>query len=169
MDDEGPRYIKTKEIPKVSVPSNTLDAVLSELREMRIEGQVRGEKVDRVYANVEVLTNHVDVLTGRVTLVERRLDHAEERGSKHSVGLARGSQTDEQHSAAIASVISRLNAVESNQASAAKERAETAAKVAAIHDSVVGVIRHPKVIFVGKTLFAMAMAYAAAKGIKVLP
>lgn len=42
-------------------------------------------------------------------------------------------------------------------------------KVDAIHKAVVGVVTHPKFVFVGKVLFGAAMAYAAAKGFKVLP
>lgn len=42
-------------------------------------------------------------------------------------------------------------------------------KVDGIHGAVVGVVSSPRVQFVGKVLFGAAMAYAAAKGIKVLP
>lgn len=42
-------------------------------------------------------------------------------------------------------------------------------KVDLIHKAVTGFFENPKVRFVGKVVFGLAMAYAAAKGIKVLP
>lgn len=97
-DKAGPQYVPTKQIPKVEVPQNTLDAVLSEVRSMRDEQK-------GLVVNVEVLTKHVDTLTSRVILVERRQDDQDTRGTKHSGGLVRASQADAQHDAAIAGIV----------------------------------------------------------------
>lgn len=122
-----------------------------------------------VRADVALVANDVTILRDRVVVIERWKLDVEDRQAKHSGGLTRESQVNEEQNAVIAKVLNRIEAIEANQETAAKERADTAAKVDAIYDSVVGVIKNPKVKFVGRVLFGIAMAYAAAKGIKVLP
>lgn len=113
-------------------------------------------------AQMQDLGGHIGRLDERVSKLEGRTDTA-------SVRVRAESDVNLKQDSVIATLLTRLDVVEANQETAAKERAETAAKVAAIHDSVVGVIKNPKVKFVGRVLFGIAMAYAAAKGIKVLP
>lgn len=152
----GPDYISTKQIPKVEVPGSQLDAVLSEVRAMRSEqAEAKGENANLF---IQVFT---------------RLDRLESQPPPTNGSLRAKvdttSQENREQDAAIASVVIRLGTVEENQTKAAKERATTAEDVKAIKDAIVGTLTNKKVLFVGKILFAAAVAYSGLHGLKVLP
>jgi hypothetical protein len=103
-DDKPPMppQPKTLEIPAVQVPANTLDAVLTEMRAMRIESRDANQELR---ADIQLISSDLQIVKGRVSLVESRLNEQDDRGAKHSGGLTRESRVNEEQSAAIASVI----------------------------------------------------------------
>lgn len=177
---DGPEYHDTKQIPRVVVPGNTLDAVLTEVRAMRDESRVSNqeltEKVDTLSLNVDALQHDAKDTRLRLGRMERELDEVKDRQANNSVRVRGESEVNLKQDSAIAEVVTKVRAIEENQAKAAEERAETAEYVKEIRDTVVKsassvktFFTHPKVVFVGKTIFALAVAYSAAKGIKVVP
>lgn len=151
-----PDQPKTKEIPAVvpQVPA-TLDAVLREVRETRHA--------------VTAVVDQVSELNERVRQVEVSVEQSTARVNVQSLKVRGTSENDLRQDAAIAELVVRTAAIETNQGAAAKERADTAAMVKEVRDTVVGVATNKKVIFVGKVLFALAVAYSAAHGLKVVP
>jgi len=154
MSDEkdGPRYIATKKIPRVEVPGNTLDAVLHEMRALRAET-----------ANM-----FVEIST-RFTRVEDQLDAHEVRLNSGSIRARTESDVNLKQDSALSSLITRMDGVEANQRAAAEERAETAKYVKEVRDTIIGVATNKRVLFVGKVLFALAVAYSGLHGLQVLP
>jgi hypothetical protein len=98
-----------------------------------------------------------------------RFEEKDRRDATRSVRVRQESDVNLKQDAAIANVITRLGTVEENQTKAAEERASTAAMVKEVRDTVVGVATNKKVVFIGKVLFGIAVAYSAAHGLKVLP
>ena len=142
----------TTKLPRVEVPLSSLDAIIAELR------AIRQESTDR-FAEVSARMGHV----------EERLGELEARGSKHSIGVRQLSETDAKHEAQFAMVLGELSALKTTQAAQGVELANQTKKLKAIEDAVVGFFTSPKVRALGRVAFSLAMAYAAAKGIKVLP
>jgi hypothetical protein len=87
----GPQYIATKQIPKVEVPQNTLDAILSEVRAGREESNQRFDKLE---TTVDTLLEDGKSANKRMTQIEVRMDMFEDRGTKHSSGVRHLSETD---------------------------------------------------------------------------
>ena len=160
MSDEKPPMPPqptTKQLPKVEVPQDQMTVVIQELRAIRTD--------------IGLVANDVSLVKERVRLVEVRVGSVEDQQKSNSIRarVDTESQVNLKQDAAIANVITRLDSVEANQQSAAKERADTAAMVKEVRDTVVGVATNKKVLFVGKVLFFAAAAYSAAHGLKVLP
>ena len=128
----------------------------------------------KVDANLQLVTSDLEVVKGRVGNLEdaRRLDEA--RVNAHSARVKGTSENDLRQDSAIAHVIVRLDTVEANQTKAAEERAQTAAKVdetaanvVAIKDTVMGVVKDPRVIRFAGVVYKLAIAYAVGKGLHV--
>lgn len=149
----GPFYPPTKQIPKVEVPQNTLDAVLSEVRAMRVETT---ERFDKIETTVDTLVEDGKVGNQRMTRLEFRMDQFDERGAKHSGGLVRASETDAKHDAAIAMLhtkVDRLNTA----------LAENTATTSEIKTAVSGFLKeHPQIVtgLVGLVMAAISFATA---------
>ncbi len=183
----GPEHHDTTEMPAVKVQSNVLDAVLAEVRALRTEAkessQSLNERVDSLAGSVDSLANSVEVLQYdgkdtrlRIGRMERELDEVKDRQTNTSIRIREPSQHDLEAQAALAEAKIALIAEKEAREALAKEVAETKVMLAennentaAIKGALVGVIKNPKVIFVGKVIFALAAMYSAAKGIKVLP
>lgn len=168
-----PPQPQTTELPAVKVPKSQLDAVLEEIRAARAEGQETHEAVGALAANVEVLTQHVDTLTSRVTLVERRQDDAEGRARNHSGGLARVSENDAAHAAAIGQLFVDVAELKTSHAELAKAAEEQTKMLRAVKAEVVDGVKgffakHPQVTASLVTLIVTAIgaatAWIAAKG-----
>jgi hypothetical protein len=126
-------------------------------------------RLDTVETNLDLQGQQGVDLGKRMTTLETRVGNIEERQNTGSLRVKQESQTNLNQDAAIAQIITE-------QAEAKKRDTATQAAVAQntritqeIRDVVVGVATNKKVIFVGKVLFGLAMAYAAAHGLKVLP
>ncbi|HVG83521.1 MAG TPA: hypothetical protein VM820_03350 [Vicinamibacterales bacterium] len=137
----------------------------------KMESGFRGLRAD-----VSMVANDVGLLRDRVVVLERAKLESDERASKNSHRVQLTSENDMAQDAKIATLFTDvaglktdMAAVKENQVTAAQERAETAAMVKEIKDSVTGFFKNPKVKFVGQLLFVLATGYAAARGIKVLP
>lgn len=149
---DGPDYKKTKSFPKVEVDENTLGAVLTEVRAMRLE-----------------TADKFVVITTRMDQFEERLESIETRGNKHSDGTRQLSQTDAKHDAAIAAILTTQVDHAAQLESIAAKVTKAEADNAAILKAVTGFFENKKVIFVGKVIFGLAMTYAAAKGLHIAP
>lgn len=135
----------TTKLPRVEVPISVLDAIIAELRAIRSE-------------------------TGaELVAIRSELAELQARGSKHSEGVRALSQTDAKHEAQFAAVMVELGALKRTQAQQGAELAEQTKNIEEIKGAVVGFLTSPKVRAVGRVAFSAAMAYAAARGLKVLP
>jgi DNA repair ATPase RecN len=139
----GPQYIATKQIPKVEVPQNTLDAILSEVRAGREESNQRFDKLE---TTVDTLLEDGKSANKRMTQIEVRMDMFEDRGTKHSSGVRHLSETDAKHDAAIAMLHTKVDRLTSI--------AERLDKVAA----------NPMVRRVAYAVGSAILAYLATKG-----
>jgi hypothetical protein len=99
----------TKEIPRVMVPGNTLEAVLYEVRAMRTE---TGDRLDRIEATVDTVVEDGKAANMRMTRLEVRMDSFDDRGSKFSGGIRQLSDTDAKHENQLSSISARVNVVE---------------------------------------------------------
>lgn len=155
-----PAQPKTKEIPAVvpQVPA-TLDAVLREMRGMREETRARFE----AQADMMVAFNQ------RLLNVEQRQENSSVRArepSRHDIETKEELAKEREAREALAKEVGATKALlaENNQATA--EIRDAVVKTAG---TVGRILTHPKAVFIGKTLWAAAMFYAAARGLKVLP
>lgn len=142
----------TKQLPAVTVPQNQIDAILVEVRQAN--------------TSLGLLTGQVRSVEARMGGVESRVAELEQRQDKSSIRAQEPSQHD---LAAQTAIAEEKRAREERDEQLAKDLAEVKAKVAAIYDTVVGVVTNKKVIFVGKVVFALAVAYSGLHGLKVLP
>lgn len=94
----GPQYISTKQIPKVEVPQNTLDAVLTEVRAMRAESADQFLEVNE-----------------RFRKIEYRLDDVERRQTTNSVRARTTSENDLRHESLIAQTSTKVESLEKSQ------------------------------------------------------
>lgn len=115
-------------------------------------------RLDVMEANIELQGGSVKDISGRMTSLEARVGRVEERQETNSERAKSTTQTDHEHAAAIANIVTRLDAQD-------KVLEEQSMWLQTIHDSVTGFFTNKKVQFVGKVLFGLAMAYAAAKGL----
>jgi DNA repair ATPase RecN len=146
MSDEkpdGPQYIATKQIPRVQVPQNTLDAVLTEVRAMRTE---TSDRFDKLETTVDTLVEDGKIGNQRMTRLEVRMDTYEERSQKHSGGLTRGSEVDAKHDAAIADLHTKVD------------------KLTNIAERLEALAGNPMVRKVAYALGGAILAYLASKG-----
>lgn len=95
----GPDYRDTKEIPAVQVPANTLDAVLREMREMRVEQRASTQELK---ADIALVANDLSVVKERVRLTENRLNDHDERAKAQSERVRQPSTYDLEAQAALA-------------------------------------------------------------------
>ncbi len=109
------------------------------------------------------------IQNGRVGTLEQSRIEYDARAAASSIRVKTVSENDLKQESVIGGLLSDVEAIKTNQVDAAKEREATALLVKDVHTTVVGVIKNPKVVFVGKLIFTTAVAYAGLKGIKVLP
>lgn len=98
----GPDYFSTKQIPKVEVPQNTLDAVLSEVRAMRAETTER----------LTTQANAIGELGERIVKVEGRIDTLEGARTANSMKVRGISENDLAQESKIAERIIKETAFE---------------------------------------------------------
>ncbi len=115
-----------------------------------------------IRADISLVSNDLGIVKDRVVILEKWKVEADGRAERFSGGARQLSQTDSKHDAELADekvarevLAGRVEAIES--------------KVGDIHSTVVGVVKNPQVRAIARLLFTLAMGYAAAKGIKVLP
>jgi seryl-tRNA synthetase len=95
----GPQYIATKQIPRVEVPQNTLDAVLTEVRAMRAESADQFLEVNE-----------------RFRKIEYRLDDVERRQTTNSTRVRGTSENDLKQDSAIATIFTEVDGLKESQA-----------------------------------------------------
>jgi hypothetical protein len=182
MNDEKPPNPATKpSMPKqpetTKLPAMTDRALLEDLarvvkdgfREQSVRADAQDERLDKIERQVDIAVQDGRENNKRITTLEVRFEEKDRRDDTRSVRVRQESDVNLKQDAAIANVITRLGTVEENQTKAAEERASTAAMVKEVRDTVVGVATNKKVVFIGKVLFGIAVAYSAAHGLKVLP
>jgi hypothetical protein len=156
MSDEkpdGPQYIKTKQIPRVEVPGNTLDAVLSELRAMRSE---TSDRFDTLNATVDTLVEDGKSANKRITTIEVRFDEFVDRAAKNSMRAKQSSEIDLKHDAAIAMLHTKVDRVEE------KTDAQTA-----MLKKAADVAKDPKVIAFAMLVYGIVRLWAAKHGLEL--
>ncbi len=136
-------------------------------QETRADSQ--DERLDKIEKQVEIAVQDGKDNNQRITRLEIKFEEEQKRAETTSIWKKTASQVDAQHDAAIGELVTKVTSIEVNQVAAAEERASTAKLVQEIRDTVVGVATNKKVIFVGKVLFGLAVAYSAAHGLKVVP
>lgn len=142
MKPPMPEQPKTKEIPAVTPIDASPAAIMREIRGLR--------------GAVDNLGNQL--LDTRVEF-QAKIDELQGSLSKHSEPIRQTSRDNLRQDAAIATLVVRTEAIEQNQATAAKERAETSANVLAIKKAVGGVLKHPAVIALGLALVYFLTAW----------
>lgn len=175
--DEAPK-ISTQTSMPAQPPTTKLEALTDrKLLEMLV-GSVKdtNTKIDQVNDKVDTLSMNVEILQEdgkdtkqRIIRIETWKDNVNERLNSNSQRARATSQVDLTHDAAIAKIVTEVDGLKASQADLTKTQAAQTALITAVHDSVTGFFNNKKVQFVGKLLFGLAMTYAAAKGIRVLP
>lgn len=169
MSDEkpaGPLYIKTKEIPKVEVPQNSIDAVLAEMRAMRSE--TKGE-LSELKADVRLVGGEVGTLNGRVGLLESRMVAVEDRQNVGSLRVRTTSENDLRQDATIGLIKSDVAAVKKDVEALTKAVAQNNAWTKELVIAGQGFAKaHPQLVnalltFIGTALGAATM-WLAGKG-----
>ncbi len=120
-------------------------------------------------AEVRLVSADVASLSERVIIIEKWKVEADERATKHSGGARQLSTSDASQDAAIAKIMIDVSDVKTDITQLKKSQADQTEMISIIYDTVVKVATNKKVIFVGKVIFALAIAYSAAHGLKVLP
>ena len=119
----------------------------------------RPEYIDEVLSAIHGVSTRVEALETQVKRQNGRVDKLEERASRNSdrakAQAAEGSQSDLSQDAAIANLVSKVGSMET--------------KVDATHKVVTGFATNPQVLMAGRLLVLLLAAYAANKGIRVLP
>ncbi len=181
MSDEpkgpGPDYRPTSKLEQVPAWAIALTEKMNQLTTTTATGFSSIEsRLDTVESNLDIQGGSMRELSKRMTRIEDWKDGVDSRLDQGSLRAKTTSEVDLKHESNFGTVFTRLDTqdkkletLEANQVEAAKERAETAGYVKEVRDSVVGVINNPKVRALAKALWGLAMAYAAAKGLKVLP
>jgi hypothetical protein len=159
---EKPPEKPTITMKAVQVPETQLDEILRTMKEVK--------------ATVGTIADDQIEMRKDVSGLREDVDGLKEREGDRSMRVRQESDVNLKQDAAVANVITRLERVEGNQETAAKERADTAekvadvaAKVGEIRDAVVGVVTNKKVIFVGKVVFGAAVLYSGAHGLGLVP
>ena len=143
----GAETAPTAKVSTESVLHQRIDQVVTLIQQQRAEQQE---------ANAQQNANH-ELVIGEVRSLGQRVGSLEERTSRNSERVQGESKTNMQQEAAIAHVVTRVDAIETKA-----NAIET--KVDAIHSAVKGVVDNPKVRLVGKVIFVIAATYAAARG-----
>jgi hypothetical protein len=180
MSDTQPsqRAIALKPDEKPTVEMAPPPAWAVELSKRVVDGFASVEaRLDTVETNVTILVDDKRSVNDRLSRIETwKENEVNARLSANSERVRGESSVNLKQDAVISTLVTDVAAVKEAQATAATERAETAAAVKEIRDTVVTTasglakfFKHPKVVFVGKAVFTLAAAYMAAKGIKVLP
>ncbi len=158
-EKEGPQYVATKQLPRVTVPQTTLDAVLAEVRAMRVENA----------------DSFVEVGT-RLNKLEYRVDDLERRQSANSVRVKTTSENDLRQESLIAQTSTRVESLEKSQAVQTTKLtgleamlASNNAQTAATKEMLADFVRKNPTIVTGlvsliTTAIGVATAWLAAKG-----
>lgn len=141
----GPEQQPTAKVDATAVLHQRLDK-LTELIEghfQRVEQRLSEQDADYALMRGEVQSHGQQLLEIRVQL------------GRHSEGVRGASKTNLDQDAALAKLTTKVDTIEE--------------KIDGYHKAVTGVLNNPKVRAFAKLVFTLAMTYAAAKGIKVLP
>lgn len=158
--------------PTAKLPAMTDRALLEDLSRVVKDGFARTDRrFDALETAVDIQGNTVKDVAGRMSLAEQRIQRMEEdrRNDSMPAKLGRESQTNKEQDAVLAQHTATLEEHGKKLTSLGAAVKEIGDNVNAIKDAVTGFFTNKKVIFVGKVIFAAAMLYAGAKGIKVLP
>jgi hypothetical protein len=152
-----------------AIPAMTDRALLEDIviRTKDTQGEIRSVRGD-----LDLLIGDVSSLKVDVRELQRWKIHSDERQEKHSGGVRGLSENDAGHDAAIAHIITELGATKLISQDAHDKAVSIETKMdqqTAILTRLDGIVKDPKVRFVGKVLWGAAMMYAAARGLKVLP
>lgn len=155
----------TKQLPRVMVPSDTVDTLVGEIRAVRAVQTGQIELLQKLTDQVTALTDHYDSLSARMKSVEH---DGYARGAKHSGGLRQLSEADAKHDANFANLFSQVDAVK-GQVADVNTRVEAVSRALVqnnvwtkeIVDAGRGFFRtHPQVTASLVTLIVAAIAWA---------
>ncbi len=127
------------------------------------EGFARQDaRAERLESTVDTLVEDGKASNQRMTRIEVRMDGVESRATTNSMRVRATSENDLTQDAELAK--------EKLAREALALRVETIeGMVKEIRGAVVGFFTNKKVLFVGKVIFAAAVAYSGLHGLKVLP
>jgi uncharacterized coiled-coil DUF342 family protein len=170
-EETGPKYIATKQIPKVEVQGNTLDAILREVRAMRTEN---GERFDKLEATVDKVETTVDTLVDdkrevRLELagINKRIDRIEERADTSSLRARAESATNlEQDAELVKERAAREELAKKVDAVLEKTDAQTA-MLARAENAAKKLWANPAVKALASALWLAFVYWLGSKGIKV--
>lgn len=178
----GPPERPTTQLPKVDIPS-MLTSLAADMKQVL-------NATDKMSSDVDMLISDGRKTNQRLTRVEERLDDFDGRLMRNSSRVKEPSQHDlaaaaelanertarEALATEVAFVKTEVSSVKTEVSEVKEVNQQQSAKLASIENSVedvkgavIGVIRDPKVKAFAKFVFTLAMGYAAARGIKVLP
>jgi hypothetical protein len=143
---DGPEYYDTTKIPAVKVPTNTMEAVLYELR------AVRGD--------LAIIREEAQVTNQRLGLVERRLDEVERRAETGSVRAKSMTEDNAKQDAAIAQLSADLAVVKQD----VHEMKESQGAQLAILERLDKVAANPLVRRIAYGIGTLVLAWLATRG-----
>lgn len=108
----------------------------AKVEEIAETGVATSAKLEQLAANDAVIMNSVDILAGRITLVERRVDTVEQRGEQASIRAKLPSTHDLETKAELAETKGRLVAEVAAREALAVEVAVIVGKIATIEKDV---------------------------------
>lgn len=156
-----PAQPKTVELPKVDVAS-MLTTLAADMKQVL-------NATDKMSGDVDMLISDGRKTNQRLTRVEERLDDFDGRLMRTSARVKEPSQHDLEAQRALADEIAARETLAKQVEALTASQAEQTKMISEVKSAVVGVVMHPKVIFVGKVIFGLAVAYSAAHGLKVVP
>jgi len=161
----------------VSVPAMTDRAMLEDLyrlaKQTTAVNDAQTAQLDKLAANDAVIIHSVDILAGRVTLLERRVDEVEARGDQASIRAKQPSEHDLQTKAELAKEVVAREALAAEVATIktetlAQSKALTAIAIDA-SKAVSGFVHEHPILFrslatIATTIATAAAAWLSAKG-----
>lgn len=151
-DDDMPPQPKTVELKQPTELELLFAGLRAEMRKGFAE----------VTADNQVTRSEITVVKDEVRALQKWRVEQDERASRNSGGTRQLSENDSKQDAVIATLVTTV-------AGLVTTVTELKGTITEVHKTVVGVINNPKVRFVGKVLFAAAVAYSGLHGLKVLP
>jgi hypothetical protein len=137
----------TKTLPAVSIPLDTAQTLLSEIRKVGVD--------------VAVLREDQQAGNQRMTLMEQSISRFEQRADASSIRVRQESRTNLQQDAALATVIMEQNKARERDEATQRLIAQNTAITSEVKTSVLGAFKHPAIQALALAVIGFITAWLA--------